>query len=306
MTAFYVTLGLFVGWVLASIRVVGPRELAVKLLLGKAIENVDSGPHIVPWGIYSLEKASRLVIQEQYPADPEKVWKGEEKDRPEGMFPPIRVTHKGDTGRGPDSLNHRMTTEVSIIVRYRIDDFLVFVRTIGSVDEVRRQIRDSVVAKVREELAKLTPAETLEKWDGINQGLKRHVEAMVCGWGITIEDVQLEEVDLGKTVNTSLRNVASAELDKQSRSTSAEARQIELEREGQGVARARQLLLEAEAKGSKAMAEELGISEGEVILALNILDNALKSGNQVVISGSNGLADLITMATAVTAAMKKG
>ena len=55
---------------------------------------------------------------------PEKVWKGDSEKMPlDGTFvPPIRITHKaGTTDESKiDPLHKRMTTEVSLIVRYKI------------------------------------------------------------------------------------------------------------------------------------------------------------------------------------------
>lgn len=301
MNIFVVVLGVIAGWLLASIRKIGPTEQGVTLFFGRPIKNVPSGLVFVPWGICSLIKETRLVRQQQYPDDPEKVWKGD-GPVPEGMMAPIRVVHFGKDGE--DSLSRRITSEASIIVRYQIDDLKVFIQKIGSVKEAERQLRDAITAKVREDLAKKTPAETLAEWGAINDVLKTHVEAMVSSWGVTVEDVRLEEVDLGKTVNSALRNVPAAELEKQARATRAEAKRIELEKEGRGNAKAAQLLLEAQAKGSKALAEELKIEEGEIILAMRVLEQALKAGNQVIISGNGGLGDLITMAKSVVTAVK--
>lgn len=296
-------LGVLIGWVLASLRQIGPDKQGVLLLFGKPLKALGSGLHFVPFMVCTLCTETKLVIQEQYPDDPENVWKGD-GDRLPGMMTPIRVTHLGQDGADP--LSRRMTTEVSLVVRFRIDDLLVFIQTIGSLAEAKKQIRDTVTAKAREELAQKTPAETLANWDKINACLKKEVEQLVGSWGVLVEDVRLEDVDMGHTVNRALRNVTSASLEKEKVKKEAEGERYRLEEEGEGQAKARLLLLQAEAKGTKALADKLGVTEGETLLALNLLREALKQGNQVIISGNDGLADIIKMVKAVTATTKQG
>lgn len=304
MNVFMLIVGVLSGWILASLRQIGPDRQGVLLFFGKPLRGLGAGLHFVPFLVCTLRTETKLVIQEQYPDNPENVWKGDEASRPPGKMPPIRVTHLGEDRADP--LSRRMTTEISLVVRFWIDDLVVFIQTIGSLEEAKRQIRDTVTAKAREELAQKTPAQTLAEWDKINDCLKKEVEKLVGNWGMRVEDVRLEDVDMGHTVNKALRDVTSASLEKETIKKRAEGEKYRLENEGAGQAKARQLLLEAEAKGTKALAEELGVAEGETLLALNLLREALKQGNQVIISGNDGLADILKMVKAVTATTKNG
>lgn len=296
------------GWILAGVvvcyniacfQIVGPTELGAILLFGKPVKEVSSGLVFTPFGLTTLVRETKLVFLEQYPAPPEKVWKGDEDKLPEGMVPPIRITHQGQGSDDP--LSRRMTSEIIVIVRYKIEDFVTFFSTVGFVSEMRKQIKEITIAKAREIMAKKTPAGTLAELEVVNDCLTSEVRQIVQSWGVQVLDVKIEDLDLGHKVNKSLRDVPASELEALVTITRANAEQERLIREGAGIARARQLLLEAEALGYKKIAQELGLKEGEVVLAIDAIRESLSNGNQLIISGNNGLADIIQMGKALTA-----
>jgi len=127
-----------------SFRRVKPKELAAVLFFDKPIAEVGPGLHFVPFLVCSLAIETRLTQQLQFPADPEDVDKSGNDIIEHGKVAPIRVTHSGSTDANIDPLERRMTTEVSALCRYRISDYLTFLKTIGSIEEMRRQIRDTV------------------------------------------------------------------------------------------------------------------------------------------------------------------
>lgn len=290
---------------LLSFRIVGPTELGAKLLFGKPVQAVSSGLTFVPLGIFSLAKETRLVIQEQYPDDPEKVWKGDQSQIPPGMVPPLRVTHSQAEKPTDDPIHKRMTTEVSVVVRYKINNYILFLTTIGSIKEAKRQIRDTVVAKLREELAKRTPADTLAQWDNVNKLLKGAVDKLVESWGVDVDDVRMEEVDLGKTVNEGLRNVPRADLDKKVVITTAEGEKKKRELEGQGEAVAQKAVLSAKARGYKEIAEKLNIEDGSAVLAAETAKTTLEKSQYSIVAGSGGIADLFTTVSAIKNVLPK-
>ena len=55
----------------ASLRIVGPKELGCVLIFGRPLKNVSSGLAIVPLWICTLVTETRLVIQDELPAEPE-------------------------------------------------------------------------------------------------------------------------------------------------------------------------------------------------------------------------------------------
>jgi len=61
-------LGIFVLWVIKSIQIIGPKEMAVLITLGKPTAVLDSGLNFVPYLICSLLKFSTKMFNFDYPA----------------------------------------------------------------------------------------------------------------------------------------------------------------------------------------------------------------------------------------------
>ena len=298
-------------YLIISLKQVGPKELGAILFFGKPINEVESGLVFVPMGICSLVKETALIIQEQYPDDPEKVWKGDSEKMPlDGTFvPPIRITHKAGTEEESkiDPLHKRMTTEVSIIVRYKIKkgQYITFLQTIGDTSEARRQIRDTIVATARKEFARKTPATTLEEWEKVDDLLKKDTIELVESWGVEVDDVRMEDIDLGKTVNTSLRNIPDSVMKKEVIKTNADAEEYKRTHEGIGTAEARRIFLEAEAIGYQKIAKELGITDGAFIIGMETAKAALEKSKYSIVSGSDGMKDIFSMAATIQSILPK-
>jgi regulator of protease activity HflC (stomatin/prohibitin superfamily) len=291
----------------ASFKIVGPTELGAILLFGNPIKAVGSGLVFAPLWILSLDKESRLVIQSEYPADPENVWKGDEDERPSDKFPPIRITHAKASDNDDDPINERMTTEVSFFVRYRIMDFIIFLTTIGSVAEAEKQIQDTLVATASQQLAKKTPAEALRDWADINAELKSAVDKLTDSWGIKVEDSQMKAIDLGKTVNSALRDVPAEELAKKVTITKAEAEKRKMELEGEGKATAEKAFLVARAGGYQEVAKKLKL-EGDKVLTAETAKAAFENADYAMFGGYSGFQDILKTIAAgqnITPKMKK-
>ncbi|MDI6603513.1 MAG: SPFH domain-containing protein, partial [Patescibacteria group bacterium] len=54
-------------WILMSIKIIGPKEMAVFVLLGQPIEFRDSGPHFVPWLFAWLVRYPKKMFKFDYP-----------------------------------------------------------------------------------------------------------------------------------------------------------------------------------------------------------------------------------------------
>ena len=298
-------------YLIISLKKIGPTELGAILFFGKPIKEVGPGLVFVPFGICSLITETALVIQEQHPDDPEKVWKGDSDKMPlDGSFvPPIRITHKAGTEEESktDPLHKRMTTEVSIIVRYRIKKgkYITFLQTIGDTSEARRQIRDTIVATARKEFARKTPATTLEEWEKVDDLLKKDTIELVESWGVEVDDVRMEDIDLGKTVNTSLRNIPDSVMKKEVIKTNADAEEYKRTHEVIGTAEARRIFLEAEAIGYQKIAKELGITDGAFIIGMETAKAALEKSKYSIVSGSDGMKDIFSMAATIQSILPK-
>lgn len=298
-------------YLIISLKQIGPTELGAVLFFGKPIKEVESGLVFVPLGVCSLITENALIIQEQYPDDPEKVWKGDSDKMPlDGNFvPPIRITHKAGTDEESkiDPLHKRMTTEVSIIVRYKIKkgQYVIFLQTIGDTREARRQIRDTVVATARKEFARKTPATTLNEWEQMDKKLKTDVVELVKGWGVKVDDVRMEDIDLGKTVNTSLRDIPDSIMKKDVIKTNADGEEYKRTHEGIGTAEARRIFLEAEAIGYQKIAKKLGITDGAFIIGMETAKAALEKSKYSIVSGSDGMKDIFSMAATIQSILPK-
>ena len=80
--------------VVGVINPVGPDEIGVRVLIGKPIGTVTSGPPVVPPGLAEIEIYPATTPQVELPAEPEKIFRaieGQPDVVPEGMRPPLRV-----------------------------------------------------------------------------------------------------------------------------------------------------------------------------------------------------------------------
>lgn len=256
---------------------------------------------------------------------------------PEGMKLPIRVTFEdedpnplddplGSTrittpgDKNNDPLRKRVVVKVVVIVRFIITNPLRFLQTFGSLSEAKKQLEDMTIAETLAALQVGTYARALANMDGISRLITEAIRTRITDsngseeqWGFALRPVQIKNFSSGKWLNVALQNISTGRADGVAEKVKAEgqaeatrikarAEREKLEQEGAGRAKAEQLLLTAKAEGAKAMAKELGVKEGEVVLALQMLETGLKSGNQLIISGNNGLGDLVSMAKAVIAA----
>ena len=208
------------GWTIASLqavyfflsfKIVLAEEQALVLFFGRPIEELESGPHIVPWIICSLRKETKHTLQIQIPGEPEEIDKsGNDKD---GLMKgkkvlPIRVTtgsyetakanpeFAGDPSLNRnDPLNERMTVEVTALVRFAIKSLTHFIQNIGNLDEARRQLRDTVESVLKAELAKRTPALIIAHWDDINKEILRKLNILIKDKTETEDDDKTETED---------------------------------------------------------------------------------------------------------------
>lgn len=298
----------------ASIRIIGPKEQGCILFLGRPWLNVSSGLTFVPLLICWLVTETRLVIQDELPAEPEKIYRGSEGD-PEGstvppelqalgMKPPIRVTFSGRNQASKDAqieendpYDNRMTEEVVPVIRWRIDDFKTFLTVIGSVDEARKQMEDTCVKMFTEKLTQVSPAVALLRISDYSNDLKAAIEALVhgndvnLGWGINIESAQIKAIRFSKTLNAAVQNVVVQERNKMAKI-----------REGEGLGGRERAILNGRTDGLTKMAKDLDV-KGHAVLgaetARAIAGEGDKSSQRTIIAGSGGFTDLVGTAAAI-------
>lgn len=302
-TAFWIQ----AAYILLSFRQVGPRDTGVLLFFGNPILKVESGLVFVPRGIIELETITKIVREIEYP-DPKRVWRGDEKkeERPKGKIPPIRVIQGENEDKAKkDPLHKRLTTEISVIVRYRVADFMTFIGTIGSLEELDKTIEDLLIASIRRDLAIVPAAQALKEWGDIEKKSQIEIEDLVKKWGVEVQTVRVKEIDVGHTVNTALRDIIASTLKKTSTIVDAEAEKQRRELEGMGLAKAKEVLLEAEAIGYKKIAEELKLKESELVLIAETVKTLTEKSQYTLLAGSGGIADLFGVIGAIKNVLPK-
>lgn len=284
----------------ASLQTVGPTELGARLFFGKPIDTVSSGLVFIPLGFFRLSKETRLTVQDELPADPEKIFRDEDvKIPPEGTFPPIRIPFGYPKEKSDDPLNVRVTTEVVPIVRWKIVDYIKFLTTIGDRTEARRQMNDIAIAMLTSEFAKITPAKALEDLAEYNQKLKKEIGSRVETWGIRMENAQIKAINFSKPLNKAIQLVPIATANARATIINAEAERKKRKLEGQGAGEAEQAILKSRSTGLKDMADKLEINSNVVLGAETARAVTANPGQKTVIAGSSGFSDLVATAAAV-------
>jgi len=284
-------------YTILSFKIVGPTELGAILLFGKPIKEVGSGLVFVPLGICGLEKETRLVIQEEFPADPEKIFRGEEKT-PEGMFPPIRIPFADEPGED-DPLSKRITAEIVPIVRYKINDYILFLTRIGSRKEAKRQMEDATVALCMRELTKISASTALKTLQGLNQTMKSNIDTMVDGWGIDVETAQIKTINFHHDLNIAISSLPEARFKAKAAIEEAEGEKRKRTLEGEGSGSAEKSVLEGRTAGLKEMANELGLNPQMVLNAETARAITENPGQKTIVVGAGGLKEIIGMAATI-------
>lgn len=294
----------------ASLRIIGPTELGCRLFFGKPIDNVSSGLTFTPLWVCELITETRLVIQDELPTEPDKIYRGGTNDEfgrtvPKelqslGWKPPIRITFsdRNKESEDPelmigenDPYDRRLTAEVVPVVRWRIDDFVIFLKTIGSINSARKQMEDTCVKTFTEKLTKVSPAVALRRIEEYSKELQTVIENLVQLWGIRIENAQIKAINFSQTLNAAVQDVVVQERKMQANIL-----------EGKGLGGKEKAKIDGRTDGLKKMMGDLSV-KGEVVIgaetARAIAGEGDKSSQRTIIAGSSGFIDLIGAATAI-------
>ncbi len=298
---FVVSVGLMILHFVASFRTLHAQNIGGVLFFGAFVKEVEPGIIIVPIFSCRLVSETGLVIQRQFPDEPENIDKTGNDVPAEGKVFPVRVTHAEK--KSDDPLDRRITSETTFIVRFKIKkgDFKDFYTNIGSIEEVIKQMRDTGESQLKIEFSSQTVAEALKNQSETNNNLKNKIESLVEYWGIHVEDVHIIEIGLNHAINKAIAGVPEAEYKKKSTITDAEAQKEKQILEGRGKAEAEKLLLQAKAVGYKKIAKELGITEGALILQMETMKEAMEKSQYSIIPGS----DAFQIAAGLSETLKK-
>ncbi|HQI25851.1 MAG TPA: SPFH domain-containing protein [Candidatus Paceibacterota bacterium] len=303
--------GVDLGWLMvsllgiytvASLRFVKKDEIGGILFLEKPVRQVGPGVQFAPLGIMSVTTVPSTAIDIQIPGPREKAW-AEESVPPEGFFIPARVTFKREPGTD-DPLNERVTAEMYFFVRLKIKDVLKFWPNLGSVEELEKEITQTVIATATEVLTQKTVAEALQSFAEVNESIKKAIEELVGerssdpnGWGIDLLNAQMLPIGFNHDLNKAISGLPKATLTAKATEEEARGTKQKLILEGEGNASAQKNLLLAEVEALTQKKTSMGVEGGD-LLALDALAEGLKAG-QVIISGDIGLSGLLKMVEAV-------
>lgn len=296
----FTTMILTIFYLLASVRIVDAQEVGAVFFFGKPLFNVNPGFYLVPLGIYELKRETGLVIQMELPADPEFIYLGDEPKIPEGFFAPIRVTFSGDkdipndlkTDKGEkvdvtdenDPLNkNRVTAQVVPIVRFIIprDKYIEFYKTIGTLEEARKQLLDQTVAIFTQDLSRVTVAFALKNLEFFSKRFEKKLDKVVTTWGADFKNANIKAIQFTHSLNGSISSVSAAEF-------VAKAKKLE----GQGEGEREKGILDGRSKGLKKMMEDLEVSGDTVLGAETARGITSNPGQKTIIAGSKGFTDL--------------
>ncbi len=292
---------LYATYVVLSLKVVGPDSIGCLLFFGKPIKDVGSGLCLVPFFLFRVVTEKKTILQQEIPGEPENIWRGQGQP-PEGKVPPLFIT-TSDEHDGTDALDRRMVLEPVVINRFRIESLLKFIGTIESREDAERQMADLVVSFLTTELAKRTPKKILTELGSLNVQLQTEMKKLVSAWGVKSEGTEVKLVEIPKTVSEALRDVPASKLRKEVTETNAAAEKKKRILEGEGAAEAAQRLIEARGFGAKKSAEEMGLPTDAVFAAEVARDTIGRQGDKVVILGTDGLTNALSMGAAFAKAL---
>lgn len=306
LSAWSIFLLSFAYWI-TSIRTVQTNELAGVMVLEQPAFESGPGLLFVPRFICEMDTMPAYTVQEQFPADPEKVSKRDDDlGLREGEFRPIRaITAGAKEAFGDDPLNTRMTLEVTFAVRWRLRQegfFDMYVKIPGrrwldKVATIRQHMRDTGETELLEEITERAPFEVVRDMHKLNDDLKSELQNAVQNWGIEIEEARMQAPDFPHELNIELARVGAARARKQTTVTDAEGRKqadilaAEAKKQAailEGEGKKQATILEGE--GIKAAAESIGIPGGDYY-AGQIAKETIGEGD--VILGAEGIAQVV-------------
>lgn len=314
--AFFLFLGV-AAYVAASFRRVETNELGGIMFLEQPAVEAPPGWHFVPLGFAELHAFPVNAQQIQFPADPEKIFKGpDDQPLPPGMYREIRAT-TSPPKKGPrvikaakagdpdtvvdhkdDLLNVQKTIAVTFYVIWQIKagSFFDFFTTIpGDTWEekkasIEQQLRDSGETDLIEHIAKLTLSEVLSSINEINQDLTTHVAETVAPYGIEVLAARMQSPDISKALAEALNGQAIANVSAGTTLKNAEAAKAASLLASEAAAEDIRMRAAAVGKGQSEAAKEMQMAPADY-RAGEVIKDALSDKTVIldIASITNGL-----------------
>lgn len=296
------------SFLLLSYKTVVADELAGAYCWDKALIRLVSGPHLIWFLLMQVKRGPREMQEFQCPEEPEKVFKGDDKEPlPPGMVRPIRVVTRAPKPgvEATEILDTQMSIVINIVFQYVITDIFDFVANFkGSTEIVHRQMRDVGETTVAEDATTKTTSAFLRSLPKINVALAQKVQGRFKNSGITVISARLIAPDITHTVSQALADIPIARAKAEQMKITAAAEKIKRTEEGAGAANAKGAMLSAEAKGRKEMKDALGVT-GDAVLASESARGILAE-TDVLLLGEGGMRDAMGLVKAAQSALKSG
>lgn len=307
-------------YTIASLRQVGATELGARIFLGRPIDQVSSGFVFVPVLIFKLKKETRLIIQAEFPGDPEHIYRAPKSDTsgiiPPGKFPPIRIPfgkpehatagHQEISVLEKDPLDMRLIEEVVPIVRFKICDYITFLTTIETTDVALKQMQDFCVQCLSREFGKVTPSQVIGNYDTYNKILTKEVQEGVKSWGIEVESALVKVINFSHDLNISVQKIAEETALGKARVIKAEADKRSAVLKGEGDGLAEKAVLDGRTDGLKKMVSDLGLTPESILGAETARAITNNPGNKTIIVGASGFKELVAASTVFGETLKDG
>lgn len=293
-------------YIVLSLKEVSANEVGAAFCYGKALTELKSGLHFIPFGLMQIRKGPRWVQEFQCPGEPESVFKGDDKEKlPEGMVRPIRMVTGDANPKSTDPvLNSRMTITLSFFVQWAVTHVLQYASNYGTGEQVEKQVRDIGEAILAEYATQHSAASFIDALKSINACLTREVQKGFKNSGVRIISTRLISPDVSHDVSKDLAGIPQARAKAEQTMITAEGKKVQLTREGEGAAAAKKAMLIAEAEGTKKKMDALGVG-GDAILAAESVKEILGE-TDVLLMGQGGAADAMKLVKSAQAVLQSG
>lgn len=288
-----------------SIRFVATDMLGATYFYGKALGNAGQGPHFVPWPS-NIELGPRDIQQVLVPGKKDDIFWGDEKlDLPEGKVRPIFMNTRAPTDAEKAPLDVQMTVGVSYVVFWKIDNLLMYLAHIRTVEECEAQLRSISETVLSETIATMTVNGAISGQAEINQKLDNRIRERTGDWGITVTRASLTQINPSHKLAEAMRDRATAKFNADAVVIAANAEGERRERLGKADAMAEEARvlapLTARAKGLKGMMDGLNVGGSEVLAHSGLIDALPKSS---LILGEPGIAGMFGLVKAGADALR--
>jgi len=257
----FISFSLMLFWMLRSIKKIDTNFIGCVIEFGHPLYQITSGLHFVPYLFCELRMISKLAIEEKVPDEYKNV--------------PVKITHGTTSQPTGDPLDTRLTTSVNFKYRYKITDYVLFIKNVGNTFELKKQLSDIIINTAAIECSKLTLALNLGRRKQLNHLLMQAVIDWTKTWGIEVLQVQLQEIDLGNEIDKAQTNVSVSAINITSNRNDAQ----KIYYDGAAEAEVHKMFQYAKAEGIREIAEKLGVDDKSAIYQIETLANVWRKSN---------------------------